>query len=130
MREVDLLIAVPGGLFLIEIKSHPGRATNRGGTWLFRAPDRTRSIDNPLHLTDRKSKELKNRLEWAAGKLRVREPVPFIEPAVFLSAPGLRSELDEQAAGPRCTGVTTVRPGCRRSGMICSLCRRRPSGSG
>lgn len=96
VRECDLLIAVPGGLFLIEIKSHPGRATNRGGTWLFRAPDRTRSIDNPLHLTDRKSKELKNRLEWAAGKLRVREQVPFIEPAVFLSAPGLRSELDEQ----------------------------------
>lgn len=96
VREVDLLVAVPGGLFLVEIKSHPGRLTNRGGTWLFRAPDRTRSIDNPLHLTDRKSKELKSRLEWAAGKLRVSAPVPFIEPAVFLSAPGLRSELDEQ----------------------------------
>ncbi|MEV4628615.1 BREX system serine/threonine kinase PglW [Micromonospora sp. NPDC049523] len=96
VREVDLLVAVPAGLFLIEIKSHPGRLTNRGGTWLFRAPDRTRSIDNPLHLTDRKSKEMKSRLEWAAGKLRVREQVPFINPAVFLSAPGLRSELDEQ----------------------------------
>src|SRR6266446_10513446 len=30
VREVDLFIATPGGLFLIEIKSHPGRATNNG----------------------------------------------------------------------------------------------------
>jgi hypothetical protein len=51
VREVDLLIATPGGLFLIEIKSHPGRATNNGATWLFRA-ERTRTLENPLHFTD------------------------------------------------------------------------------
>ena len=96
VREVDLLIAVPAGLFLIEIKSHPGRLTNQGGTWLFRAPDQTRTIANPLHLTDRKSKELKSRLEWARNKLHVSEPIPFIDAAVFLSAPNLRSELDSQ----------------------------------
>lgn len=96
VRDVDLLMAVPAGLFLIEIKSHPGRLTNQGGTWLFRAPDRTRTIANPLHLTDRKSKELRGRLEWARGKLRVSEPIPFIDAAVFLSAPDLRSELDSQ----------------------------------
>ena len=39
VREVDLLIATPGGLFLVEIKSHPGRATNNGSTWLFRGTD-------------------------------------------------------------------------------------------
>lgn len=96
VREVDVLVAVPAGLYVIEIKSHPGRLTNRGGTWLFDAPDRRRTIDNPLHLTDRKAKELKSRLQWAAGRRRMSEPIPFIDAAVFLSAPGLRSELDEQ----------------------------------
>lgn len=96
VREVDLLIAVPSGLFVIEIKSHPGRLRNQGGTWLFRAADGTRTIGNPLHLTDRKAKELKSRLEWAAKRLRVTEPIPFIDAAVFLSAPTLISELDAQ----------------------------------
>src|ERR1022692_3017544 len=29
VREVDLFIATPAGLFLVEIKSHPGRAVPR-----------------------------------------------------------------------------------------------------
>ena len=29
VREVDLLVAVPAGLFVIEIKSHPRRLTNQ-----------------------------------------------------------------------------------------------------
>ncbi len=114
VREVDLLIAVPAGLFLIEIKSHPGRLTNQGGTWLFRAPDQTRTIANPLHLTDRKSKELKSRLEWARNKLHIAEPIPFIDAAVFLSAPNLRSELDAQQSikvygcNDRATGLPRI----------------------
>ena len=61
VREVDLFIATPGGLFLVEIKSHPGRVTNNGSTWLFR-DERTRTIENPLHFTDLKAKELAGRL--------------------------------------------------------------------
>ena len=95
VREVDLLIAVPAGLFLVEIKSHPGRATNQGPTWLFHGDDRVRTIENPLHLTDRKCKELKSQLGWAADKLGIRTRLPFIQPAVFLSAPDLRCEFDE-----------------------------------
>ena len=52
VREVDLFIATPGGLFLVEIKSHPGTATNHGSTWMFRDADKTRTIENPLHFTD------------------------------------------------------------------------------
>jgi len=95
VREVDLLIAVPAGLFLVEIKSHPGRATNQGPTWLFHGDDRVRTIENPLHLTDRKCKELKSQLGWAADKLGIRTRLPFIHPAVFLSAPDLRCEFDD-----------------------------------
>src|ERR1700691_646154 len=95
VREVDLFIATPGGLFLVEIKSHPGRVANQGSTWLFRGHDKLRTIENPLHLTDRKAKELKAQLEWAARQLNARTRIPFIQPAVFLSAPDLRCELDE-----------------------------------
>ena len=97
IREVDLFIATPGGLFLIEIKSHPGLAINNGSTWLFR-DERTRTIENPLHFTDLKAKELRGRLEQAARALnpRQRKPdIPRIEAAVFLSAPNLRCDFDE-----------------------------------
>src|SRR6266498_3776013 len=54
VREVDL--------FLVEIKSHPGIARNNGPTWIFRADDRIRTIENPLHFTDSKTKDLRTRL--------------------------------------------------------------------
>src|SRR6266446_8505791 len=94
VRELDLFLAAPGGLFLVEIKSHPGRATNNGSTWLMR-DERVRTIENPLHFTDQKAKELHGQLEQAAKALGVRERIPKIEAAVFLSAPNLRSDLDE-----------------------------------
>ncbi|MFD3676453.1 BREX system serine/threonine kinase PglW [Streptomyces sp. NPDC058613] len=96
INECDLLIAVPAGLFLVEIKSHPGQLHNTGSTWNFRGQDRTWTLTNPLHFTDLKSKELKSQLQWAARKLGMSERiVPRIEPAVFLSAPDLRSHLDD-----------------------------------
>lgn len=95
VREVDLFIATPGGLFLVEIKSHPGRAANNGSTWVFREDGKTRTIENPLHFTDLKAKELKGQLEWAAKQIGVRERIPRIEAVVFLSAETLRCEFDE-----------------------------------
>ena len=95
VREVDLLIATPGGVFLVEIKSHPGTAANHGSTWMFRDGDKTRTIENPLHFTDQKAKELKSQLQKAANKLHVREPLPRIEAVVFLSAENLKCRLDE-----------------------------------
>lgn len=97
VNECDLLIAVPGGLYLIELKGHPGHVINNGDTWSFYQEDarRPRTIRNPLHLTDLKCKELKGRLRWAANRLNISQRIPRIEPAVFLSAPGLHSELDE-----------------------------------
>ena len=95
VNESDLLIAVPGGLYLLELKGHPGRVVNHGDTWQFHA-DRVRTLKNPLHLTDLKAKELKGRLERAARAMR-EDPrqIPYIKPAVFLHDPDLVSELDE-----------------------------------
>ena len=95
VREVDLLVAAPGGLFLVEIKSHPGRATNKGATWLFRDGTATRTIENPLHFTDQKAKELRQQLQRAARDVAPGLTVPRIEAAVFLSAENLRCAFDE-----------------------------------
>ncbi|MFW6695738.1 BREX system serine/threonine kinase PglW [Streptomyces sp. MAR4 CNX-425] len=95
VNECDLLIAVPGGLYLVELKGHPGRVVNHGDTWRFH-DDRVRSLKNPLHLTDLKAKELKGQLTRAA-RAAGEDPrrVPFIKPAVFLHGTGLVSGLDE-----------------------------------
>ncbi|MFF3253861.1 BREX system serine/threonine kinase PglW [Actinacidiphila glaucinigra] len=95
VNECDLFIAVPRGLYLLELKAHPGRLVNHGSTWSFQGDDKIRTIPNPLHLTDLKSKELKGQLEWAARQLYPRLRIPRVEPAVFLSDPGLVSQLDE-----------------------------------
>ncbi|WP_234018840.1 MULTISPECIES: BREX system serine/threonine kinase PglW [unclassified Streptomyces] len=95
INECDLLIAVPGGVYLLELKGHPGRVVNRGDTWQFH-DDRVRTLRNPLHLTDLKAKELKAQLERAARAAGIPEAkIPFVKPAVFLHDPGLVSELDE-----------------------------------
>jgi serine/threonine protein kinase len=97
VREVDLFIATRAGLFLVEIKSPPGRAVNNGGTWTFQGGDRVRSFDNPLYLADLKCKQLREQLEWARDQLGLPRSlrIPFIRPAVFLSAPDLRCEFDD-----------------------------------
>lgn len=97
INECDLFIAVPAGLFLVELKGHPGHVVNNNDTWIFRQDGRSgaRTLRNPLHLIDLKSKEFKGRLEWAARQLNISEKVPRVEPAVFLSDPGLVAELDD-----------------------------------
>ncbi|GAB3489550.1 BREX system serine/threonine kinase PglW [Amycolatopsis cihanbeyliensis] len=97
VNECDLLIAVPGGLYLVELKAHPGRVTNNGSTWRVKDPNdgRIRTLDNPLALTDLKAKELKGQLTRAAQKAGKNVRIPWIQPAVFLTDPGLKSELDE-----------------------------------
>nr|WP_284347704.1 NERD domain-containing protein [Streptomyces atroolivaceus] len=69
VNESDLLIAVLGGLYLLELKGHPGRVVNHGDTWQFHA-DRVRTLKNLLHLTDLKAKERKCRLERAARAMK------------------------------------------------------------
>ena len=74
VREVDLFIATPAGLFLIEIKSHPGRAVNQGGTWLFKQDDHVRVIENPLHLTNRKCQGTEEPARLGSGQARSPHP--------------------------------------------------------
>ncbi|NBE83595.1 NERD domain-containing protein [Micromonospora rubida] len=105
--EVDLLVAAPSGLYLIEIKSLTGRLVSSGSNWILHGPNGTRTFDNPLHLADAKAKKLKallqtvaNQDEVATGQHKGRRTgppvrIPFVQAAVFLAKPGLTVALSE-----------------------------------
>ena len=96
INEVDLLLACPQGILLIEIKSNPG--TLRGDTlsWTWEHEGRRKTVENPLLLANRKCKRLKSLL----GRQRAfkKEAQPFIDPIVFLSHPDVKCFLSGVAA--------------------------------
>jgi serine/threonine protein kinase len=100
--EVDVLVVAPRGVFLIEIKSWPGRLEGDAGTWRTTRPGETRSrrFDNPLLLTNRKAKRLKSLL--TRQRAFRAERVPFVVPLVFLSHPELDCSLDGDARAGIC----------------------------
>jgi len=91
INEVDLLVVSLYKIYLVEIKSRPGRVTGDAGTWTWTHEGRTYTDDNPLLLANRKAKKLKALLQHQKALSKTR--VPYIEPGIFLSAPGLRCEL-------------------------------------
>lgn len=119
INEVDLLLVSTYRLYLVEIKSRPGRLTGDAGTWHWEHEGRTSTDDNPLLLANRKAKKLKSLL--ARQKPLSRRKLPFIEAIVFLSAVELRCELDEAARSGIC-----LRPDLERAGR--PDIRRRLSG--
>lgn len=94
LNEVDLLVAGPGGLYLVEVKSWHGRLTSQGADWVRRTSSGTRPWPNPLHLANQKAKELRRLLVGAKNRLKVKEALPFVRAAIFLSEPSLRVDLD------------------------------------
>lgn len=95
LNEVDLLVASPKGVFLVEIKSRSGELTGDAGTWTWIDKGRTHTDDNPLILTDKKCKRLKTLL--AAQQAAKKAELPFIAPLVFCSAPDLVNHLPDSA---------------------------------
>ncbi|WP_405008643.1 BREX system serine/threonine kinase PglW [Kitasatospora purpeofusca] len=68
VREVDLLVVTPGGVHLIELKDWHGSVESRNGTWLQTQPSgRQVAHSNPLHLANKKAKELAGLLSQSAG---------------------------------------------------------------
>ena len=93
-REVDLAVLTPRRLFLVEIKSWRGRLTGAHRRWQHtNCRGELREERNPFDLADQKAKELRSRLEWAAGRLGLRVRVPFVQAAVLLSEPDLSCDL-------------------------------------
>lgn len=96
INEVDALVLGPRGLFLVEIKSHPGRIEGDAHSWTWTPPDgRRRTFDNPYILCNRKTKRLRSLLQRQESMTRARLKMPFVTPLVFLSAEGMDLALPE-----------------------------------
>ena len=77
INEVDVLVLTPKGLFLVEIKSHPGEISGDAGTWVWSHEGRRRVFDNPRLLADRKAKKLKSLLEsQRSAWIAAWQPIP------------------------------------------------------
>jgi serine/threonine protein kinase len=94
VHEVDLLVATPGGLYLVEVKSLHGRLYNSGSNWML-SNQSIRTFDNPLHLADAKAKRLRSLLTAQVRREQRDDRIPFIQGAVFLSVPSLQIKLDD-----------------------------------
>jgi hypothetical protein len=95
INEVDLLVVSLYKIYLVEIKSRPGRVSGDAGTWMWTQEGRHFTEDNPLLLANRKAKKLKSLLLRQSALRHMR--TPFIEAAVFLSAPGFHCDLSGAA---------------------------------
>lgn len=126
--EVDLLVLTKQGLWLVEIKSRPGRVAGDAGTWTWTDREGRRlSVDNPVLLANRKAKALSSLLKPRMAAQRV--PMPWLEAVVFLSDPEIQCDL--QGAGrnrvcPADRESADGRPG--RKGILAALLRREVAG--
>jgi len=87
VNEVDALVLSPRGLFLVEIKSRPGRIEGDAHSWTWVQDGRTSTYDNPYLLANRKAKRLKSLIQRQDAFRRARLSVPFVTAAIFLSSP-------------------------------------------
>lgn len=97
VNEVDALALTPAGLFVIEVKSRPGSVSGDAHTWTWTTDGRDRSVDNPLLLTDRKSKRLASLIRRQPAIVRAKMRLPFLTPLVFLSSTSVACRLQGHA---------------------------------
>jgi serine/threonine protein kinase len=98
VREVDLLILAPGGLYLVELKDWHGSVISSGSTWLQTQPSgRQIAHRNPLHLANQKAKELASLLGQALSRMPGHGlRAPWVQEAVCFTDPSLRVRLSQQ----------------------------------
>lgn len=99
INEVDLLVFTPQGIFLIEIKSRPGRLRGDVGTWTWETQGKPpATVDNPLFLANSKAKKLRSLLSRQKAAKKKGGGIPWIDAVVFCSATDLKFELQGTAA--------------------------------
>lgn len=88
VREVDLLVVAPGGMFMIELKDWHGSVTSENGTWVQSTPGGLRRAHgNPLHLVNKKAKELAGLLGQNGKRVWVGEAVCFTDDSLRVRLP-------------------------------------------
>ena len=108
VSEVDALVLSPAGLFLVEIKSRPGVLSGDAHSWTWTTDGRSTTVDNPIILANRKAKRLASLLKRQPAIAKAKIRLPFVEPAIFLSATNLTCKLDGRA---RAAAFQRGRPG-------------------
>ena len=104
INEVDLLVVSLYKIYLVEIKSRPGRVSGNAGTGTWTQERRHFTEDNPLLLANRKAKKLKSLLLHQSALRQIR--TPFIEAIVF-SRPRASNVTFPARHAPVCTCATT-----------------------
>ncbi|WP_437602994.1 protein kinase [Sorangium sp. So ce590] len=85
LYEIDLLVLGYSALYLVEIKSGPGKYEGDVVDWYRTPPDGLRRwMEPPLRLANLKAKILKSRLR---SKMKNPDRAPRVEPLIFLSSP-------------------------------------------
>jgi serine/threonine protein kinase len=88
VREVDLLVVAPGGVYMIELKDWHGSVTSENGTWVQTTPaGHRRPHGNPLHLVNKKAKELAGLLGQHGRRVWVGEAVCFTDGGLRVRLP-------------------------------------------
>ncbi|MFE5215131.1 MULTISPECIES: BREX system serine/threonine kinase PglW [unclassified Streptomyces] len=88
VREVDLLVVTPGGVHMIELKDWHGSLTSENGTWVQTTPGgHRRPHGNPLHLVNKKAKELASLLGQHGRRVWVGEAVCFTDGGLRVRLP-------------------------------------------
>lgn len=94
--EIDLLVVGYSQLYLVECKGHPGLIEGDARDWYW-TPEAGGSRryfgEHPLRLNNHKAKITKGILEKRLAAAGVKGPAPYVEPLVFLSAPGLKTSF-------------------------------------
>ncbi|MFF5491714.1 BREX system serine/threonine kinase PglW [Streptomyces virginiae] len=93
VREIDLLVAAPAGVFLVELKDWHGSVHGGGNDWVQTTPGGTsRRHGNPLHLSNLKAKELSGLINGVSGRPGDR-PKVWVGEAVCFTDDKLRVNL-------------------------------------
>ncbi|NJA55272.1 BREX system serine/threonine kinase PglW [Streptomyces sp. NEAU-H3] len=105
VREIDLMVTAPAGVFLVELKDWHGSVSGGGNSWVQTTPGGAqRRHGNPLHLTNQKAKELAGLIGNVVGRGPGR-PRIWVGEAVCFTDDKFRVNL----AGADLTGVYKVR---------------------
>lgn len=97
--EVDLLLLLPSGMHLVELKYYSGTIRGNDSTWIRHG----RAEDSPLKLARRKAQRLASKMKDAWHEIErehpdpnlphARDVVPWVEASVFLHHPDVRVDL-------------------------------------
>jgi hypothetical protein len=97
IKEVGLLVGLPWGIFMVEIKSRPSCLSGDQAVWSWTSSEgRRHTVATPFLLTNRKAKHLKSSLA-SQSALRKFMP-PFIQPFLFCLAETLHISVAEETS--------------------------------